>query len=106
MCVLFVFLRKEDALTVPFLLKCKFPASEFSSIIRLNMLGNSVATDNLKMAGNNIGLFAAHAACSAWVSRGSASFLLQLKEQPQYEKQQQKNHWRVLVLQVNVLALK
>lgn len=64
-----LFFRKKDALTM-FHLKCKFPASEFLSIIRLSMLGYSVVTNNLKMARNNIGLFSAHAACSAWVSRG------------------------------------
>lgn len=42
--VQFFFLRRM--LWLLFLLKCKFPGSEFSSIIRLNRLGYSMVTNN------------------------------------------------------------
>lgn len=49
------------------LLKCKFVGSQFSSSMRLNRLGYSAETSNLKMVEGNVGLFSARAARAPWV---------------------------------------
>ena len=55
----------KDAVIILLLLKCKFLGSQFSSSMRLNRLGYSAETSNLKMVESNVGLFSARAARAA-----------------------------------------